>query len=190
MLAILLCLLTLVPSTTPESRSQSDAQAHASDADAAAIYALTIVELSRHEPRQDDRIILSDDTECTHSTNVKFLDINGTEGFRRSWGSTLEAFVRADQSPERIDRAAILDNIQTLLKDPNIEFIEPEHAMTRSRLALSAIGFNGERSKALVLASYQCGGLCGFGTYFFFERRDGKWLPVVPKGASWSQFWS
>jgi hypothetical protein len=186
MLAILFCLLILVPSAADKPGGNVEPQTSASDSDDSTIYATTIVELFRREPRRADRIVLPPETESYHSPTIEFLDTKGDRGFRKSRNSTLEAFVKADQSALSLDRSAIASKLRALLSDPNLELINPDH-MTPNRLTLSAIGFNRERSKAFVTAIYVCGPLCGLGADFFFERKGGKWKSVSPKGASWSQ---
>jgi len=40
---------------------------------------------------------------------------------------------------------------------------------------LSAVGFNANKTVAFVEMDVQCGGLCGRGTSYALEKRDGKW---------------
>jgi hypothetical protein len=49
-------------------------------------------------------------------------------------------------------------------------------------LILSAVGFNSERTIALVYVEYRCGGLCGSSRYYTLEKRDGRWVRSAPKG--------
>ncbi|MFL6374474.1 MAG: hypothetical protein ACJ73D_07405, partial [Pyrinomonadaceae bacterium] len=49
---------------------------------------------------------------------------------------------------------------------------------------VSAVGFNSDRSIALVYYGHTCGGLCGSGRFYVFERKGDKWtkskLPFSP----------
>jgi hypothetical protein len=47
---------------------------------------------------------------------------------------------------------------------------------------LSAVGFNSEKTIALVYVDYRCGGLCGSSRYYILEKRDGRWVRSTPKG--------
>jgi hypothetical protein len=47
---------------------------------------------------------------------------------------------------------------------------------------LSAVGFNSEKTIALVYIDYRCGGLCGSSRYYTLEKRDGRWVRSTPKG--------
>jgi len=41
---------------------------------------------------------------------------------------------------------------------------------------LSAVGFNEDKSVAVVYMGYYCGGLCGSGGVKFMKKKDGHWL--------------
>lgn len=42
---------------------------------------------------------------------------------------------------------------------------------------VSAVGFNNERTRALVYVGHHCGALCGGGTYHLMVKMNGKWEP-------------
>jgi hypothetical protein len=44
-------------------------------------------------------------------------------------------------------------------------------------VTLSAVGFNRDRTRALVWAAYSCGGRCGHGRPYLLVRQNGKWVP-------------
>ena len=43
---------------------------------------------------------------------------------------------------------------------------------------VSAVGFNDDKTLALVYAGHSCGGLCGGGSYYFMKKVDGRWTEV------------
>jgi hypothetical protein len=43
---------------------------------------------------------------------------------------------------------------------------------------VSAVGFNPDRTLAMVYAGHSCGGLCGGGGYRFLKKVDGKWTEI------------
>jgi hypothetical protein len=49
-------------------------------------------------------------------------------------------------------------------------------------LILSAVGFNAEKTMAVVFVDYRCGGLCASARYYILEKRDGRWVNCIPKG--------
>lgn len=44
--------------------------------------------------------------------------------------------------------------------------------------SLSAVGFDHDKTHALLYISYHCGGLCGMGQFAYLEKRAGKWNVV------------
>jgi len=43
---------------------------------------------------------------------------------------------------------------------------------------MSAVGFNSDKTLALLYAGHSCGGLCGGGTYHLLKKADGKWTEI------------
>ena len=52
---------------------------------------------------------------------------------------------------------------------------------------LSGVGFNADKSVAVVSKGRWCGSLCGEGVYYVLQKKDGKWLPLKWNGefCSW-----
>ena len=51
---------------------------------------------------------------------------------------------------------------------------------------LSAVGFNSDKTVAVVYVAHFCGGLCGGGGFHVLEKKEGKWQPLKWKGSSCS----
>jgi hypothetical protein len=51
-------------------------------------------------------------------------------------------------------------------------------------IELSAVGFNSDKTLALVYVGHSCGGLCGGGTYHLLKKTDGKWSEIKWNGGS------
>lgn len=49
-------------------------------------------------------------------------------------------------------------------------------------LILSGVGFNSDRTIALVYVEHRCGNMCGASRYYVLEKRDGQWVRCKPKG--------
>jgi len=49
------------------------------------------------------------------------------------------------------------------------------HPGAEGYLELSSVGFNDNRSPALVYVSHCCGTLCAGGSFYLLEKKDGKW---------------
>lgn len=52
---------------------------------------------------------------------------------------------------------------------------------------LSAVGFNADKTVAVVSKGRWCGSTCGEGRYYVLQKKDGKWIPLEWKGefCSW-----
>ena len=53
-------------------------------------------------------------------------------------------------------------------------------------IELSAVGFNQDRTVAVVYMGHMCGQLCGGGTFHVLEKVDGRWQPLKWNGSSCS----
>jgi hypothetical protein len=51
-------------------------------------------------------------------------------------------------------------------------------------IELSGVGFNSDKTVAVVYMGHSCGPLCGGGTFHVLEKIDGKWKPIEWKGGS------
>jgi len=51
-------------------------------------------------------------------------------------------------------------------------------------IELSAVGFNAEKTVAVVYMGHSCGGLCGGGQFHVLQKKEGKWVPLNWKGSS------
>jgi len=49
---------------------------------------------------------------------------------------------------------------------------------------LSAVGFNADKTLAIVYVGHSCGGLCGGGTYHVLQKKEGKWTELQWRGSS------
>jgi hypothetical protein len=52
-------------------------------------------------------------------------------------------------------------------------------------LTLSRVGFNADRTQALVYKGWHCGGLCGSGSYFLLRKKKGGWVVGPSIGPAW-----
>ena|SRR5579875_1102922 len=59
-----------------------------------------------------------------------------------------------------------------------------EHPDSVGWIELSAVGFNADKTVAVVYAGHHCGGLCGGGGFWVFQRIDAKWKPLKWSGSS------
>jgi hypothetical protein len=87
---------------------------------------------------------------------------------RQAFAYALTDFAANNAENWRFDRRAIANSrgvgTTTKQREPEVSF--------------SAVGFNKDRTVAVVYATYWCGPLCGRGTYYMLDKRDGEWINV------------
>jgi hypothetical protein len=49
-------------------------------------------------------------------------------------------------------------------------------------LILSGVGFNSDKTIALVYVEHRCGNMCGGSRYYILEKRNGQWAKCKPNG--------
>ena len=49
-------------------------------------------------------------------------------------------------------------------------------------ITMSAVGFNVDKTVAVVYVGHRCGSLCGGGRYHFLQKTNGKWSEVNWQG--------
>jgi hypothetical protein len=57
-----------------------------------------------------------------------------------------------------------------------------ERGWSRSAVEFSAVGFNQDRTLAVLYATYICGGRCARATYYLLEKHNGQWDTVTAIG--------
>jgi len=70
------------------------------------------------------------------------------------------------------------DTIKVLFKQGDWDGFYRRYPDSGGYLSLSAVGFNPERSRAIVYTGSACGNLCGRWAWHLMEKIDGKWQEV------------
>jgi hypothetical protein len=60
---------------------------------------------------------------------------------------------------------------------PQHEFLDTANVEEGLIFHVCAVGFNANRTRALVFVGHLCGSLCGGGTYHFMIKKDAHWVP-------------
>lgn len=115
------------------------------------------------------------------------------------WRDVLEDFRHQNASPKRlgpgmdlgipyvvVPRADIRALFTPQKNDPNLGWTGFYNAYPDSGgyLMVSAVGFNSQKTRAMVYMGHSCGGLCGGGTYYFLERSSDSWRQVRLTGVT------
>lgn len=104
---------------------------------------------------------------------------------------TVESYIKENEKEEVLEKEFDLKITSALIKKSDIQRLfksgvasgetdewdnfRKEFPDVRNVIGLSPIGYNAEKSQALVYMEEWCGFLCGMGYYIFLEKENGKW---------------
>ncbi|HEX8175441.1 MAG TPA: hypothetical protein VF543_10000 [Pyrinomonadaceae bacterium] len=80
------------------------------------------------------------------------------------------------------------EELDALFKDNVMggwEAFERKYPKSSGFLTFSRVGFNSDKSQALVYKSWSCGGLCGGGGYILLTKKKGVWVVGPGVGPTW-----
>jgi hypothetical protein len=118
------------------------------------------------------------------------LRIEGDRTFMRSWGAAIDDYAKQNQKPRTLTRSLPLDVPYELLSRSDIHKFElgqegwDFHKRFPSSYGFyywfSAVGFNRQRTRAIVNMGYGClpSSLCGGEQPHFLEKQGPKWQEV------------
>jgi hypothetical protein len=173
------------PSSADNLRPESYA-----DPDAYAVYAavLPMIWNSEHEPKS---LIFQEETEFSATESAGHLCVKGDKKFSVSWGSTLKDYASVNRVPRRLLRMFPMDKTYILVPERELndlilkshwEDFYTRYPEAKSYISVSSVGFNAQKTKALLTMTYSCGMLCMEGTYYLMEKQNGKWVRTSASG--------
>ena len=74
------------------------------------------------------------------------------------------------------------NELKSSVKQGGWENFYKQHPHSGGWIELSAVGFNTDKTVAVVYMGHHCGGLCGSGSFQVLQKRDGKWRPLEENG--------
>jgi hypothetical protein len=110
-------------------------------------------------------------------------------------GPAISEYVRLNEKPWRLQRRLSIeksydlvayDEIQKSVSNGNWENFYKLHPKSGGWIELSAVGFNADKTVAVVYMGHYCGMLCGGGRFYVLQKKDGKWVPLQWNGMSCS----
>jgi len=99
---------------------------------------------------------------------------------------TLADYERQNNSPEVLKRSLNISLYYLLINSAESKrsVADLRGREVQGTVSVSRVGFNRDRTEALVYRSYICGGLCGYGSVLFLKRADNRWK-VETKATLW-----
>ena len=75
------------------------------------------------------------------------------------------------------------DGIRAAFREGGWDGFDKRYPNSRAYIIMSAVGFNKDKTQAIVYIATRCGGLCGRGGFYVLEKINGKWKYV--RGCCW-----
>jgi len=124
--------------------------------------------------------------------------LHGDPEFNKTFAPIFDSFDKANQESRSLEHHFSIPKPYKLLNKDEIDVTFRRRAPnalddgwggfrevfpeSRGYIILSGVGFNADRTLALVYVEHRCGGLCAAARYYILEKRKGHWAQYKPKG--------
>lgn len=165
--------------------------------EAYAVYAAVIVdEWPVRVAKADKLVIQSETSDFPSYGNDGDVCLKPDRTDEATLGTLVKAYREANKSPVLLTQEFdlpleyVLIPRQTVLdffKEKNIEGWKDFYAKYPNSggiINVSAVGFNADKTLALLYVGHSCGGLCGGGRYHLMSKVDSKWNELQWKGTT------
>lgn len=174
------------------------AQSEYRDPDAYTVYAAIIEKEWTIEEVKAEKLVIQSETEDHLSNHGQKMCLKPAPGDEQA-SIILKAFQQANEKPWLLQRLFDIPQAYQLVSKLSVQeiigkdfggwpkFFE-KYPDSGGSIHMSAVGFNGDKTQALVYMGHWCGSLCGGGGYHRLEKKDGKWreIPWNGEGCSWN----
>jgi hypothetical protein len=108
-------------------------------------------------------------------------------------GSAISDYVRVNKRTWLLQRQFAIEKPYELMGSNEWNAIFQEggwnkfyerHPNSGGWIEMSAVGFNADKTVAVVYMGYHCHYLCGGGTFYILQKKDGKWEPFTLNGGT------
>jgi len=106
------------------------------------------------------------------------------EEFLKGFGDVVEDYKKANASGKLLVRGFLMEKPYDLVPQKEIPAFYARYPRSQGYIHVSAVGFNSDKTKAMVYLGHWCGSLCGGGTYHLLEKIEGKWRKANIKAVS------
>lgn len=170
------------------------------DSDAYTVYAVIIADEWPVQVAKARRLVIQSETEDYPPIGgeKRQLCLKPAAGEEATLGPLIKAYEEANRQTQLLQRKLELsyeyelvprETIRALFKGNGLEGWKDFYAKypnSGGDIQLSAVGFNSDKTLALVYVGHSCGGLCGGGSYHLLKRTDDKWSEIPWRGESCS----
>jgi hypothetical protein len=115
------------------------------------------------------------------------------EEWQEKVGPAISDYVRSNAKPLLLQRRfnvevtyqlIIATELSSAIKTAGWEGFYQHYPDSGGWMELSAVGFNSNKTVAVVYMGHHCGMLCGGGGFHVLEKKDGQWVALEWKGSS------
>ncbi|MBO0862911.1 MAG: hypothetical protein J2P21_31320 [Chloracidobacterium sp.] len=109
-------------------------------------------------------------------------------------GPAISEYVRLNEKPWLLQRSLSIEKPYELVGSDEFkksaafkgdwESYYKQRPNSGGWIGLSAVGFNLDKTVAVVFMTHACGSLCGGGDFYILQKKAGKWIPLQWKGSS------
>lgn len=186
---ISLCLLMMVFALVPPWATAQDSQIPSEtavkayeDVDAYSIYAILLESEKHLQP------VIQSETDSLPLITPEEMGIKGGREFRKVWAVVIKDYAKQYRTPRLLTRniptkiayeLVPRQKVDDLFKSEKkwLAFYEV-YPSSGGYYSFSAVGFDPQKTHAIVYMNHSCGMLCGIGGPHFFEKQNGKWREV------------
>lgn len=76
------------------------------------------------------------------------------------------------------------EKVNSIFKNESWNEFNNQYPDAKGFIKLSAVGYNPEKTVAVVYSGWRCGIRCGGGEYHVLQKKDGKWIPLTWSGSN------
>jgi hypothetical protein len=107
-------------------------------------------------------------------------------------GPAISDYVRSNAKPSLLQqrikigvpyRLIMADELKSAIQTAGWEGFYQRYPDSGGWIELSAVGFNVDKTVAVVYMGHHCGPLCGSGGFHVLEKKDGKWVALGWEGS-------
>jgi hypothetical protein len=99
-------------------------------------------------------------------------------------GQAISQYVKLNEKNWLLKRGLSIDKPYKLVPYDELRSALEQYPNSGGWIELSAVGFNADKTVAVVYMGHHCGELCGGGGFHVLQKKDGKWAPLTWKGSS------
>jgi hypothetical protein len=173
---------TFVTQQDAASPSEPNVKPYA-EPDAYSIYAVLV------ESEKNSFFVIRSETESFASATTENIGIEGDRSFQKVWGPVLKSYADQLRTPRLLTRNIPTETAYELVSEQRIHAIFKSERKWEAFYELyplshgryywfSPVGFDPQKTHAIVRMNHLCGVLCGGGEPHFFEKASGKWHEV------------